>query len=308
MQLTPAVDFKQHYVSPNITISSGLVLPQAHGLTSIPTLAQAHILCLTAEIGYSIGDNVIVSQGTATGGCLLAVDGINVTGVPAKVLPPASPTNPQARQQQSRQPTGNSCCARGRNRCRSSQSLRYLSCRQGRRLAHYLRPHCRSLEAAAVRALRGIRELQDRLAPRDRRAQPAWLSPSVSNCFSGNQSTAFGSTTKAIVGSKRYFDPNATMWHLTGTSTITFYMLLETTNAGIAAAGDLLQQTGTGSPVIVASVPTTTGITATLVSVNVSTAFRPGANAGIFVARCWITTANGNDYATCTGAWLEFIP
>jgi hypothetical protein len=79
MMITPAVDFKNRYVSPNITISSGLVLPQAHGLPSVPTLTQAHILCLTPELGYSAGDNVTLTQGTATGGCLLAGDSNNVT-------------------------------------------------------------------------------------------------------------------------------------------------------------------------------------------------------------------------------------
>ena len=79
MQLTPAVDFKQRYISPNITISSGLVLPQAHGLSSIPALTQAHILCLTAELGYSIGDNVTITQGTASGGCIIAPDATNLT-------------------------------------------------------------------------------------------------------------------------------------------------------------------------------------------------------------------------------------
>ena len=121
------------------------------------------------------------------------------------------------------------------------------------------------------------------------------------------QSTKFDSTTKLALGSE-YFDPNDPKWGLSGTSTATFFMLLETTNASNLAAGDLFQQTGTGSPTTVAAITPTAGTTATLVSVSVSTAFRPGANAGIFTARSWITTNNANDQCTCLGAWLEITP
>jgi hypothetical protein len=42
------------------------------------------------------------------------------------------------------------------------------------------------------------------------------------------------------------------------------------------------------------------------VTVDVSTAFRPGAVAGIFTTRCWITTAG--DQVTSRGSWLEIQP
>lgn len=119
----------------------------------------------------------------------------------------------------------------------------------------------------------------------------------------GPQSTKFGSTTKLICGSQQ-IDPNDAKWSLTGSSTALFYATIETTNASNVANVELLQMTGTGSPTIVASM-TTAGTTATYVSASVSAAFRPGANAGIFVIRIWITTPNTNDQATITGGGLE---
>lgn len=125
--------------------------------------------------------------------------------------------------------------------------------------------------------------------------------------FSGEQSTQFDGTNKRTCG-RIYFDPTAAKWNLSGTSTATLYMILETTNASFTAAGDLYQQTGTGSPTTVAAVTPTAGTTAQTLSVDVSAAFKNTSNAGIFVARAWITTANGTDQATCSGAWIDIKP
>jgi hypothetical protein len=124
----------------------------------------------------------------------------------------------------------------------------------------------------------------------------------------GEISTKFDNTSKRTLG-RVYFDPTDAAWGTSGTSTATLYMLLETTNASITVQGDLYQQSGTGSPTVIASTPTTNGTTATLVSVDVSTAFRPASgHAGIYGARAWITTQNGNDQCTCSGAYIEVTP
>jgi hypothetical protein len=109
-----------------------------------------------------------------------------------------------------------------------------------------------------------------------------------------------------MVAGSFYFDPTDTKWQLTGSSTVTYVMLLETTSAGNAANGELFRQTGTGSPVIVCTVPTTTSVTAARCAV--ATGIINTTAPGIFVCRAWITTPNGNDYATVTGAWLEVQP
>jgi hypothetical protein len=121
------------------------------------------------------------------------------------------------------------------------------------------------------------------------------------------QSTKYDATTKLSLGSK-FFDPNDASWGLSATSVITFNMLLETTNAAITVQGDLNRETGTGAPALIATTAAVNGLTTSLVTTPVSASFRPGANAGIFTAECWITAANGSDRATCRGAWLEVQP
>jgi hypothetical protein len=119
----------------------------------------------------------------------------------------------------------------------------------------------------------------------------------------GTQSTKYDSTTKLILGSK-YYDPTSG-WGIFGYSTVCLVVLLGTTSNSNAANADLYQQTGTGSPATIASGLTTTSLTAAKLSADVSAYFRPGGSAGIFNVRTWITTFNGNDQATCYGAWLE---
>ncbi len=123
----------------------------------------------------------------------------------------------------------------------------------------------------------------------------------------GNQSTKFDATTKRVLG-QRYFDPTLAQWGTSGTSTATLYMILQTTNGAIAVGGDLYRETGAGSPVTVATLPTTTSVTAAKVSVDVSAAFKSTGTPGIFDCRFWITTYNGDDQATCSGAWVEVQP
>lgn len=53
------------YASANQTITAAGALTLAHGLGAMPVLIQARIKCLTAELGYSIGDELIISLQTS---------------------------------------------------------------------------------------------------------------------------------------------------------------------------------------------------------------------------------------------------
>jgi hypothetical protein len=138
-------------------------------------------------------------------------------------------------------------------------------------------------------------------------AAPTGSGPFTLPLYSGNASTKQGSGTKLLLGGT-YFDPTDPVHGLSGSSTATLYMLLESTSGSVAAAGELFQKSGSGSPQIIAATGTTTSTTADLVSADVSTAFTDTSAAGIFVARLWIVTPNGFNEATCTGAWIEVIP
>lgn len=125
--------------------------------------------------------------------------------------------------------------------------------------------------------------------------------------YAGNASSKSGNTQKLVLGSQ-YFDPSDPAHGLSGSSTATLCMLLESTSGSVAAAGELFQKSGTGSPQIIAATSTTTGTTATLVTADVSAAFTNTSPAGIFCARLWTNTPNGINQATCTGAWIEVTP
>ena len=124
----------------------------------------------------------------------------------------------------------------------------------------------------------------------------------LANCVS---STGNDGTNPKKVGGISF---NAGSWsQLKSTSTIIFHMLLETTNAANPASGSLLMYTGVGSPQTVVTLNTGSLNTADL-SANVSTFFKSGSNPGIFFALLNLTTNNGVDFATSTGAWLEVTP
>ena len=122
--------------------------------------------------------------------------------------------------------------------------------------------------------------------------------------FSGNASTKSGSAQKLVLGSQ-YFDPTDPAHGLSGSSTATLCMLLESTSGSVNAQGELFQKSGTGSPQVIAATSTTAATTATLVTADVSAAFTDTSPAGIFCARLWTGTPNGVNQATCTGAWIE---
>ena len=57
--------FTKEYVSPQQTITAGAQLTLAHGLASKPKLVTGAFVCLTAEHGYSVGDEIIDPLGFA---------------------------------------------------------------------------------------------------------------------------------------------------------------------------------------------------------------------------------------------------
>jgi len=73
LNVLPALTRK--FTSANQTITAGGALTLAHSLGAMPTLVQLRLKCLTAEFGYSIGDEVITHAGRADG----AERGINAT-------------------------------------------------------------------------------------------------------------------------------------------------------------------------------------------------------------------------------------
>jgi len=54
--------FSTSYTSPEQTITSAGALTLAHGLGVMPSLIQSRLVCKTAELGYSIGDEVIIAS------------------------------------------------------------------------------------------------------------------------------------------------------------------------------------------------------------------------------------------------------
>lgn len=124
--------------------------------------------------------------------------------------------------------------------------------------------------------------------------------------LAGVVSTRFGSTTKRNAG-RMHFKPSLAQWNLSATSTATLCMVLETTNAANAAHGELYQVDGVGGNTIIAATTTTTALVPTLCTANVSAAFLNTSPEATFSARIW-TAADGIEFATCTGAWIEVQP
>ena len=117
---------------------------------------------------------------------------------------------------------------------------------------------------------------------------------------SGNDGTA----PRRIGG--RSFNP-ADYASLSGSSSIILHVLLETTNTGNAANLQLLRFSGAGSPTVLATASSSSA-TCVEVTVDVSSFFRPGQAAGIFLANLYLATASITDFATCSGAWLQVSP
>ena len=132
---------------------------------------------------------------------------------------------------------------------------------------------------------------------------PAYMADTlVLPLCSGVFSTQNDATNKRVVGGIA-FDPTDDKWALGSAASVKLRALLATTAVGNVTTLDLYQTSGTGSPVVIATTPTSADIVASLVEVDVTAAFL--ANAGVFVARIWLNTNNAVDEASCLGAWLE---
>lgn len=69
------------YASAGQVLTAGGALTLAHGLAAAPTLVQLRLVCGTAELGYSIADQVVVNPGTGPAvnlGVSVVVDATNV--------------------------------------------------------------------------------------------------------------------------------------------------------------------------------------------------------------------------------------
>lgn len=73
--------FTQSFTSANQVITSAGALTLAHGMAGVPTLLQFKAVCLTAEQGYSIGDEVVLHNnvlGDGGGGPTQTSDATNI--------------------------------------------------------------------------------------------------------------------------------------------------------------------------------------------------------------------------------------
>lgn len=77
MLLTPP-SLHYYFASTPTPPTAGMVFAVPHGLIGIPTLLQAVLSCSITELGYSVGDQCLLSVGTAAGSGTLAVDATNI--------------------------------------------------------------------------------------------------------------------------------------------------------------------------------------------------------------------------------------
>jgi len=136
----------------------------------------------------------------------------------------------------------------------------------------------------------------------------SWGSAAVSfpiPVFAANASTVLGSGSPYVLA-EFWFDP--AIWPtITTTSTITLHAVIETTSGSKAANLQLDRVSGTGAPATLAT-PSSSSTTSAHVSADVSTYFRSTAASGIFRLSLYISSADGTERATCTGAFLHVSP
>lgn len=73
----------RYFESAQQTITASGTLTLAHGLGAVPKIIQAHLVCLTADVGYAVGDRVEVA--TSIGAYYSSTDGnyaANMTVIP----------------------------------------------------------------------------------------------------------------------------------------------------------------------------------------------------------------------------------
>ena len=61
-RLDDNLGFNKVYTSPAQTITTGGTVNLSHGLGAQPKIVQCFIQCVTAELGYSVGDRITVSN------------------------------------------------------------------------------------------------------------------------------------------------------------------------------------------------------------------------------------------------------
>ena len=101
-----------------------------------------------------------------------------------------------------------------------------------------------------------------------------------------------------------YWDP-AVQYGQTGT--VFLHVLLETSNAGIAAFARVFQSTGTGSPQAIGTAVTTASLTPAHLTLDLSAVFAHGgtAAAGVYDLQVYLASYDRTTFAVCSGAWLE---
>ncbi len=79
----PAVLPAATFTSSEQTVAVDTVLDVPHGLGAIPSLVQVRLRCKTADVGYSVGDEIVVSSGPVDlvddSGWTVQTDATNVT-------------------------------------------------------------------------------------------------------------------------------------------------------------------------------------------------------------------------------------
>lgn len=82
-RITVNSPFSLSYTSPQQTIAVASQLVLAHGMGTIPLLIQCRLICLSAEAGYSVGDQVIVdnnqNEPANNRGLSVVLDATNIT-------------------------------------------------------------------------------------------------------------------------------------------------------------------------------------------------------------------------------------
>lgn len=93
-ELADALGFTKRFKSAEQTITSAGTLTLAHGLITKPNLITAHLVCKTANLGYSVGDEPEIAnmENPATNnGCCIWADATNIYvqfGAAANVFAP----------------------------------------------------------------------------------------------------------------------------------------------------------------------------------------------------------------------------
>ncbi len=71
--------FTTEFISADQTVTAATLLNVVHGLGSKPKLIQVTLKNITADLAYSVGDEIIVSNDATSGGTVVLYDATNVT-------------------------------------------------------------------------------------------------------------------------------------------------------------------------------------------------------------------------------------